>query len=415
MPVLARIGFATSSIFIVALIAACGGGGGSGGQNPTPAGAAPTVAITSQATGSGSIQFSFAFSQDVGNSFTANAVQLSGGSAVVSPVFAKTDATHYSLVVTPDTNASAVNVNVATGAFSNTASIANTSPTSASYPGSSADALACGKAVAHTSMDGRNLVWHDEFCDAQGTGLPDNSKWGYDTFRNAFGWYNGELQYYANARKANSSVAGGQLSINAIKEPAAALQSNNGQGYTSARLITLNTYTFTYGFVEVRAKLPCSQGTWPAIWMLGAATDNTGQTSDAWPAHGEIDIMEQGGFPSGSADWTLGAIHGTVHMPLNNNDNGGAGISGRTNLSDSCTAFHNYQVSWTPNSIAFSVDGGSAYNTYTKPNNATAAYWPFDSPQYLILNVAMGGVLGGTVPTSFGSDSMQVQWVRVYQ
>jgi beta-glucanase (GH16 family) len=399
-------------IVIVASIAACGGGGGSGGQNPTPTGTAPTVAITSQATGTGNIQFSFAFSQDVGTSFTANAVQLSGGSAVVSPVFAKTDATHYSLVVTPDANATAVNVNIGAGAFINTTSIANTTAASASYPGSSADALACGKAVAHTSMDGRNLVWHDEFCDAQGTGLPDSTLWRYDTFRNAAGWYNNELQYYANARKANSSVAGGQLSINAIKESAAALPDNNRQAYTSARLITLGTYTFTYGFVEVRAKLPCSEGTWPAIWMLGAATDNTGSTSDAWPAHGEIDIMEQGGFPSGSVDWTVGAIHGTVHTPLNN---GGNAISGRTNLSDSCTAFHNYQVSWTPNSIAFSVDGGSAYNTYTKPNNATPANWPFDSPQYLILNVAMGGVLGGTVPTSFGSDSMQVQWVRVYQ
>jgi hypothetical protein len=117
MPAITRMRFPTLGIFIVALIAACGGGGGSGGQNPTPAGTAPTVAITSQATGSGSIQFSFAFSQDVGNSFTANAVQLSGGSAVVSPVFAKTDATHYRLVVTPNANASAVNVNVAAGAF----------------------------------------------------------------------------------------------------------------------------------------------------------------------------------------------------------------------------------------------------------------------------------------------------------
>jgi beta-glucanase (GH16 family) len=122
--------------------------------------------------------------------------------------------------------------------------------------------------------------------------------------------------------------------------------------------------------------------------------------------------MEQGGFPAGSSDWTVGAIHGTVHTPQNY---GGNAISVRTNVPDSCTAFHNYQMSWTPNSVAFSVDGGAAYNSYTKPNNATAANWPFDGPQYLILNVAMGGVLGGNVPTTFGSDSMQVQWVRVYQ
>ena len=249
------------------------------------------------------------------------------------------------------------------------------------------------------------LKWADEF---NTEGLPDSSKWAYDTFRNQAGWYNGELQYYANARLQNSSIANGVLSIQAVKERLTTADDYGNQNYTSARLITLGKYSFTYGFVEVRAKLPCAQGTWPAIWMLGEATDNTGLTSNAWPGPGEIDIMEQLGVSVPSdKQVVLGTLHTTAR-------NGGNGISARTTVGDACTAFHKYQLTWTADRIQIGVDG-TVYNSFDKPLNADNSVWPFSKPQYLLLNLAMGGVLGGSVPPGFTSDSMQIDYVRVYQ
>jgi beta-glucanase (GH16 family) len=260
-------------------------------------------------------------------------------------------------------------------------------------------------AVSSNVPAGMLLKWADEFSS---DGLPDSTKWTYDTFRNQLGWYNNELQYYANARPQNSSIANGVLAIKAIKERLTTVADYGNQDYTSARLITLGKYSFTYGFVEVRAKLPCAQGTWPAIWMLGEATDNTGLTSSAWPGPGEIDIMEQLGISVPSdKQVVLGTLHTTAR-------HGGNGISARTTVSDACTAFHNFQLTWTADRIQIGVDG-TVYNTFDKPLNADNSVWPFNKPQYLILNLAIGGVLGGTVVGNLVPDSMQIDYVRVYQ
>lgn len=256
------------------------------------------------------------------------------------------------------------------------------------------------------TLNGRSLVWHDEF---SADGLPDATKWAYDTYRNKWGWYNGELQYYGNARLQNNSISRGVLSITALREalPKSTFADSNNQSFSSARLITLGKYTFTYGFVEVRAKLPCSLGTWPAIWMLGEATDNAGIGPNAWPAPGEIDIMEQRGLSNGDKQVALATLHMAAHW-------GGAGISASQSVRDACTAFHDYQLTWSANKIELGVDG-TVYNTYYRPAGANNSTWPFDKPQYLLLNLAMGGSLGGPVPSAFITDSMQVDYVRVYQ
>ncbi|MDH4478424.1 MAG: glycoside hydrolase family 16 protein [Rhodoferax sp.] len=248
-----------------------------------------------------------------------------------------------------------------------------------------------------TTLDGRTLLWSDEF---NSDGLPDSSKWNYDTERNRVGWYNNELQYYASGRLQNSSVSSGVLSVTAIRERLSSLQDYGNQNFSSARLITRGKFSFTYGFVEVSAKLPCSVGTWPAIWMLGASAGN-------WPDIGEIDILEQRGFNNDEKKTVLA----TLHMASNF---GGNGITASKALPDACTAFHKYQLTWTPNQISLGVDG-TVYNTYVKPMNATNSNWPFDKPQFLLLNLAIGGDLGGTVPSSFLTDRMEVEYVRVYQ
>jgi hypothetical protein len=219
------------------------------------------------------------------------------------------------------------------------------------------------------NLDGRTLLWSDEF---NSDGLPDSSKWSYDTERNRVGWYNNELQYYASGRLQNSSINSGVLSVTAIRERLSGLQDYGNQHFSSSRLITRGKFSFTYGFVEVSAKLPCSLGTWPAIWMLGASPGN-------WPDIGEIDILEQRGFNTSEKQTVLATLHMASRY-------GGDGITASKALPDACTAFHKYQLTWTPSKISLGVDG-VVFNTYVKPLNANNSNWPFDKPQYLLLNL----------------------------
>jgi beta-glucanase (GH16 family) len=236
------------------------------------------------------------------------------------------------------------------------------------------------------------LVWADEF---ETPGLPDAAKWVYDIGRNKQGWYNRELQYYSNARPENSVVQDGKLVITARKEALRSATDWGGQAYTSARLITAGKAQWTYGFFEVRAKMPCGRGSWPAIWMLGAE----GQ----WPAGGELDILEHMGQ---RPDWIFSTVHTTSGSGAN-----GKG-DGRT-LTTACSQFHSYQMLWTPAEIRFGVDGlqHAVYrNAGTGP-----AQWPFDRPQFLILNLAIGGDLGGPVDDTIFPIQFEIEHVRVYQ
>ena len=246
-------------------------------------------------------------------------------------------------------------------------------------------------APAGPAPAGYRLVWADEF---DTPGLPDATRWDYDTERNRLGWWNNERQYYAAARPQNSVVEGGRLRITARREALSALPDWGGQAYSSARLLTRGKAAWTYGFFEIRAKMPCGTGTWPAIWMLG--------TGGRWPDDGEIDIVEHVGRNPGE-------ILGTVHTPIT----GGAGNGSRTPLATACTQFHDYQLHWTADEIAIGVDG-RVYHRYRNPRTGRAA-WPFDAPQYLLLNIAIGGTLGGTVDDSIFPRTMEVEHVRVWQ
>lgn len=245
--------------------------------------------------------------------------------------------------------------------------------------------------AAGPAPTGYALVWADEF---DTPGLPDAGRWGYDTDRNRLGWWNNELQYYAAAREANSVVERGRLVVTARREALSTLPDWGGQAYSSARLVTRGKASWTYGFFEIRAKMPCGTGTWPAIWMLG--------TGGVWPDDGEIDILEHVGRNPGE-------ILGTVHTPVT----GGSGNGSRIPLATACSAFHDYQMHWTADEIAIGVDG-TVYHRYRNPRSGRAA-WPFDAPQYLLINIAVGGTLGGPVDDSIFPRSMEVEHVRVWQ
>ena len=242
------------------------------------------------------------------------------------------------------------------------------------------------------------LVWSDEF---NGSGAINTTNWHHQTLLpNGNSWFNGELQHYTD-RVENSSVSGGSLFINAINE------SFTDQGvtkqYTSARLNS--KFAFTYGRVEVRAKLPQGAGTWPAIWMLGKnITEPGGYFYDqfgttGWPACGEIDIMEHWGT---NPNYVSAALHTPSSF-------GGTVNVGGINLPNVFDTWHIYEMEWSPERIVFSVDGNEFY-TY-EPEVLNADTWPFDSDQYLLLNVA----INGDINQAFEQSAMEIDYVRVYQ
>ncbi len=237
----------------------------------------------------------------------------------------------------------------------------------------------------------RRLLWSDEF---NYNGLPDYTKWAYDT--GGHGWGNNELQYYTEADTNNVLVKGGKLTITAKKE------TKDKNAFTSARLVTRGKQDFKYGKIEVRAKLPAGRGTWPAIWMLGTNINEVD-----WPKCGEIDIMEHVGYDPG-------VIVGTVHSDLYNHIKG-TQISGRVKLEDFDTEFHTYAVDWSKEKIDFLIDDKLYLSIPNKYK--TLAEWPFDAPHYLLLNLAIGGDWGGKegIDESIFPVKFEVDYVRWFE
>jgi len=254
--------------------------------------------------------------------------------------------------------------------------------------------------VYRTTGELPTLVWSDEF---DGDGAIDADKWHHqDVPPQDGGWFNGELQHYT-ARTDNSYVSDGTLKIAALDETY--IVHGSVREYTSARLNS--KFAFTYGRVEVRAKLPAQAGTWPAIWTLGANIDEIGNHfgseygSVGWPACGEIDILEQRGWDKQS---TISHFHwGNTQTAAYENE--GGELANPTSTTD----FHVYSLEWTEDHMRVMVDDQLVHEL------ANTVERPFDNPHYLLLNIAMGGSLGGAVPDSFTQAVMEVDYVRVYQ
>lgn len=237
------------------------------------------------------------------------------------------------------------------------------------------------------------MVWADEF---NYTGLPDAKKWNYDTVGNSYGWGNNEKQWYTVANKNNAFVNNGTLKITARKEP------TGNKDYSSARLTTKNKGDWKYGKIEVRAKLPTGNGTWPAIWMLP-----TDWKYGRWPNSGEIDIMEHVGS---DPDTILSTSHTEAfnHMI-------GTQVGKTYYLPTATTSFNTYTLEWDKDEWRSYVNG-NLYFTY-KNNGEGAAAWPYDERFHLILNLAIGGGLGGKkgIDDSKFPHVLEIDYVRVYE
>lgn len=279
------------------------------------------------------------------------------------------------------------------------------------------------------------LVWSDEF---EGNSI-DSRKWTFEV--DCRGGGNTEQQCYTD-RPENAYVYGGTLNIVALpaKEDATL-------PYTSARLNTKEKGDWRYGRIEVRAKMPSGQGSWPAIWML--PTDNV---YGGWPKSGEIDIVEAVNLKvADEAGHLESRVHGTLHYGHDwpNNVYSGKEYT-LPNGANPADGFHTYAIEWEEGEIRWYIDGylyqtqrasQLRYNSLgevigmhhrgwfseyhnqitgvleTQYNNA-----PFDQRFHLILNLAVGGNwpenvnnLGIDADAFVDGQVFQIDYVRVYQ
>ncbi|MGQ1787672.1 MULTISPECIES: glycoside hydrolase family 16 protein [unclassified Saccharicrinis] len=236
------------------------------------------------------------------------------------------------------------------------------------------------------------LIWSDEFNESS----INTDNWTFEVGHGDWGWGNNELQYYTDGDNAN--IQDGKLIITARK-----VDDNTTTGsYTSARMVTMDKQEFTYGRIEVRAKLPSGRGVWPAIWMLGANLSTAG-----WPACGEIDIMEYVGYQPN-------VVHSTIHTA---SGSGVDGSGGSQTLDSAEEEFHVYGMIWNEESITFYIDTEDNITHTYAPAVKNANNWPFDKSQFFILNLAVGGNWGGAqgIDNSIFPQTMEIDYVRVYE
>merc|ERR1719161_341592 len=234
-----------------------------------------------------------------------------------------------------------------------------------------------------------NPVWSEEFNDERGDGSLNESRWVLTYSGSGNG--NNEKQFYTE-RPDNLYIENGALKIVGKRE------GFEGKGYTSGKITTRGKESWGPGTrIEVRAKLPLGVGTWPAIWMMPVDS-----TYGGWPDSGEIDIMEAIGKSHGK-------VFGTIHTRAYNHMKGTQkGKSFYTDFSE----WHTYALHWEEDKLTWYTDG-NLYNTFKPRNQNDYAEWPFKQPFYLILNLALGGNLGGSI--KFSDDQvMEVDYVRVF-
>ena len=371
----------------------CGGGGGGGNTNPPPEQQTATPAITTSNAQNGAVIVSLA--------------DTTGGATIYYTVDGSTPTNSSPIYEAPFLVASNLTVNAMAEASGDT------------------NSKVASQAFSPNIASG-TLVWSDEFQNS-GTSnvLPSATNWTYDTGFQCCG--NNEQETYCAAGSTTSPCD--PSNPNAYIAPGGGLnvvaENPSGTNYTSARLKSQGLFSFLYGRIEAKMKLPESQGMWPAFWMLGnnIVTEN-------WPGCGEADIMEHidanntpfGGPGNGALpgyDWIAGSVHGgtSASNELNNgNDYPPSSAAAATDNFDA-TQWHTYGMIWTKGQIEYYVDDPS--NIYATDNSNSGNFngsWPFDQgPMFIILNLAVGGDWPGNVSTTTVFPStMQVQYVRIY-
>ncbi len=236
------------------------------------------------------------------------------------------------------------------------------------------------------------LVFADEF---DTDGAPDPGKWNFET-----GYIrNGELQYYTPGQ--NAFCKDGVLVIEARNDSITV--GDEICPITSSSLTTKGRNSWKYGYIEVRAKVPASLGTWPAIWMM-PQENNYGD----WPRSGEIDIMEHVGYNPEK-------IHFSAHTERFNHMRG-TQRTHQIHAPEAVGQFHVYGLKWTPDRLSWYYDGKEQY-AIDREADSDWTTWPFDIEYYLMLNLAFGGGWGGAegVDISTLPQRYEIDYVRIFQ
>jgi beta-glucanase (GH16 family) len=239
-------------------------------------------------------------------------------------------------------------------------------------------------------------LFGEDFNGAAGS-APSSARWGHDLGGN--GWGNNELESYT-ARTSNASLDGaGHLLITARKETYTGTDGIT-RDYTSARLTSKGKFQFQYGSAAASIRVPAGQGLWPAFWTLGSNIDTVG-----WPVCGEIDVMENIGSEPAET-------HGTIHA---GGKSGIRWLSGNSATQPTALSagYHTYGVVWGPTAVSISVDG-LTYMTASAEDIMADEWWNFTTPNFLLLNLAVGGTWPGSpdTTTSFPA-TMSVDYVHV--
>ncbi len=247
-----------------------------------------------------------------------------------------------------------------------------------------------------SQWENAELIWADEFDGNE----VDTTKWRFQT--GAHGWGNREWQDYQPFGSDNAIVEDGVLKIIARKTG----EGQKAGDYTSARLNS--KASFLYGRIEIRAKIPDYKGPgiWPALWTLGDNIKDIG-----WPESGEIDIMEY-------VSWRPDSVLATIHSEANNHMNGTQIGTGFIPLPTIEEEFHNFGILWDKDLLQFYIDDiQNVILSIPRPTQPNQSNWPFADPHYLLMNIAIGGNLGGVegVDDSIFPATMQVDYVKVWQ
>ena len=258
-------------------------------------------------------------------------------------------------------------------------------------------------------------TWCDEFNGAAGS--PNTTTWKFDL--GGGGWGNGEAEVYCGPAGYAGNPSQCPTTFSASTSPIYIDGSghlvirpiNENGAWLSGRMNTEGKENFTYGILVASIELPntTTQGLWAAWWTLGSDI-----TTVPWPGCGEEDIMEDWSPQVDNGEGTTGDIS-TVHTTKT----GGGGVGGRFTFPSGQagnTAFHTYGIVWTANDVKTFVDNPSSpFLSITPSSLPSGDTWPFNQSMFVILNVAVGGTLGGsTSGLASPAQPMLVDYVRWY-
>ncbi|TVP85733.1 MAG: glycoside hydrolase family 16 protein [Acholeplasmataceae bacterium] len=238
-------------------------------------------------------------------------------------------------------------------------------------------------------MSAYRLVFEEHF---RRTGAPDSDHWHIEVGDK---WANQEKQCYT-ADPANVHIRDNRLFI------ISTLHEEGPCKYRSARINTRSRLHWQYGRFVIRARMPKGRGSWPAFWFLSEGHAN----GIRWPLCGEIDLMEYAGNHPGRI---IASLHTAAFNHRTNTER-----TTETFVNDADTAFHDYAMEWTKDQLVFSIDGKS-YARYERQHGDGEREWPFDQPFYLIINMAVGGMFGGTIVDDDFPFVLEVDSIKVYQ